>query len=215
MVDYPRLREKMVENQLIRRGINDIRVIEAFRKVPREEFIPKESKSAAYYDGPLSIGLGQTISQPYMVAIMTQALGPDENSKILEIGTGSGYQSAILAELAEKVYSIERFLNLVEYSKKNLIRLGYRNVFVIHADGTLGYEDKALYQGIIVTAGAPEVPASLIEQLDINGRLIIPVGGEYSQVLKKITKTDNGIEEESICSCVFVPLIGKQGWSQK
>jgi len=215
MVDFAKLREGMIKNQLVRRGIKDSAVIEAFKKVHREEFIPEKSKNMAYQDVPLPIMLGQTISQPYIIAIMTQTLELDKNSKVLEVGTGSGYQAAILAEITEEVYSIERLMNLFKYAKKNLTRLKYDSVNLIHGDGTLGYEDAAPYNGIIVTAGAPNIPEPLIQQLDVNGRLVIPVGGSYSQVLKKITKTKKGLNQEEICGCIFVPLIGKKGWGER
>ncbi len=213
MLDYTELRKKMVRKQLIKRGIEDSKVIEAFKKVPREEFVPPKIRDMAYQDAPLPIGFGQTISQPYMVAVMTQHLCLQNDSKILEIGTGSGYQSAILAEIARKVYSVEIVSKLIGFAKDNLIRLRYKNVFLIQADGTLGYKKASPYDGIIVTAGAPTVPKPLIEQLAIGSKLVIPVGTSYSQVLKVITKTKKGLEEKEICGCVFVPLIGKEGWA--
>lgn len=212
MSDYRKLREKMVEHGLVSRGIKDERVINAFLKIPREEFIPEDQKKMAYNDSPVPIKLGQTISQPYIIALMTQCLDLEESDKVLEIGTGSGYQAAILAEIVSEVWTVERFPALLEYAKNNLKTLGYKNINFIQGDGTLGYEKEAPYEAIIVTAGAPNIPQPLLEQLNVGGRMVIPVGGSYSQILKKITKGEKKIEKEDICGCVFVPLIGKKGW---
>lgn len=215
MVDYRKQRENMVRQQLANRDIEDESVLEAFGKVPREKFLPDESKKIAYQDAPIPIGLGQTISQPYMVALMTQILDLDSKSKVLEIGTGSGYQAAILAEIADEVYSMERLSSLLDFAKRNISQLGYKNIHLIHGDGTLGYKEASPYNGIIVTAGAPTVPSPLVQQLSIGGRLVIPVGGSYSQVLKKIIKTLEGSKEKDITGCVFVPLVGEGGWEEK
>ncbi|MDD5450165.1 MAG: protein-L-isoaspartate(D-aspartate) O-methyltransferase [Candidatus Omnitrophica bacterium] len=210
--DYEVERNAMVDAQLIARGITDRRVLDAFRRVLRHEFVPDSLKKQAYEDHPLPIGEGQTISQPYMVAIMTESLGLKGSEKVLEIGTGSGYQTAILAELAKEVYSIERFADLADAAKKTLDGLGYKNVTVKTGDGTLGWQEQAPYDGIIVTAGAPEIPESLIKQLKESGRLVIPVGGTFSQVLTVFTKKKDKIISNEICGCVFVPLVGKEGW---
>ncbi len=215
VVNFARLREKMVQEQLLERGIRDSRVIGAFLKVPREKFVPKKMQVYAYEDGPLSIGYGQTISQPYMVALMTELLGLDKRDKVLEIGTGSGYQTAILAELAGEVYSVERIPELAERAQEVLQDLGYANVKIRVGDGTLGWDTYAPYDRIIVTAGAPKVPLPLIEQLAPGGRMVIPVGPRYHQVLKVLEKTSDGevVEKEDI-PCVFVPLIGAEGWQE-
>lgn len=214
MVNYREQRENMVQQQLASRGIEDQSVLNAFKRVPRENFLPNDSKKIAYQDAPAQIGLGQTISQPYMVALMTQALDLDKNCRVLEIGTGSGYQAAIIAQIAYEIYSIERFSSLLDFAEKNISQLGYDNIHLIHGDGTLGYKKAAPYDKIIVTAGAPEVPSSFLQQLEIGGKLVIPVGSGYSQVLKKIIKIEEGTEEEKITGCVFVPLIGEEGWDE-
>ncbi len=215
VVDFARLRKEMVQEQLLGRGIKDPRVIEAFLKVPRERFVPKRLQMYAYDDGPLSIGYGQTISQPYMVALMTELLDVDKRDKVLEIGTGSGYQTAILAELAGEVYSVERIPELAERAREVLQDLGYANVRIRVGDGTLGWDTYAPYDKIIVTAGAPKVPAPLIEQLASGGRMVIPVGPRYHQILKVLEKTWDGdvVEKEDI-PCIFVPLIGAEGWQE-
>lgn len=197
---------------MIPRGISDERVREAFRKVPRHEFVSKSLSKEAYADHPLPIGESQTISQPYMVALMTECLRLKGGERVLEIGTGSGYQTAILAELAKEVYSVERLQALSIRAKENLDRLGYKNIKTKVGDGTLGWEDHAPYDSILVTAGAPEVPPALIKQLNENGRLAIPVGGTFSQALTVIEKKKGKAFSEEICGCVFVPLIGIEGW---
>ena len=204
----------MVNEQLIPRGINDERVLEAFRRVERHELIPQELTDSAYRDHPLPIGEGQTISQPYMVALMTQCLGLKGHESVLEIGTGSGYQAAILANLAKKVYSIERLAGLAETSRAALRRLGYDNIEITVGDGTLGWEEYAPYDGIIVTAAAPKVPGAYIEQLVSGGKLVIPVGSMSSQVLALVEKKADGVFVSEICGCVFVPLVGKEGWKR-
>ena len=206
------LREEMVKTQIISRGIKDVRVIEAFLKVPRHKFIPERNIQEAYEDHPLPIGEGQTISQPYMVALMTECLKLKGEEKVLEIGTGSGYQTAILAELAREVYSIERIPSLAEKAKIVLEELGYKNVKIKIGDGTLGWEEYSPYEGIIVTAGSPEIPPPLISQLKENGRLVIPLGDSFSQVLTVVEKVEGKIKQEEICGCIFVPLVGKYGW---
>lgn len=212
--DFGELRASMVNEQIIARGIIDQKVIDAFRNVPRERFVPAEFADIAYSDCPLPIGEAQTISQPYMVAIMTELLGLKGGERVLEIGAGSGYQAAILAEIAGEVYSVERLKNLAEHAKQVLRELGYDNFAIRTGDGTLGWEEHSPYDGIIVTAGSPGVPDSLVRQLKDGGRLVIPVGGEYAQVLTVVTKKGSFVEKKQICGCVFVPLVGKEGWSE-
>jgi protein-L-isoaspartate(D-aspartate) O-methyltransferase len=204
----------MVDEQLIPRGISDPRVLEAFRGVPRHRFVTEALSGEAYADHPLPIGEGQTISQPYMVAIMTQCLKLKGAESVLEIGTGSGYQTAILAELAKKVYSVERFPALADRARAALGELGYKNIEIKTGDGSLGWEERGPYDAIIVTAGAPEVPHSLVRQLADNGRLALPVGGAYSQALTVIEKKKGAAFSTEICGCVFVPLIGEEGWKE-
>jgi len=206
------LRNRMVEEQLVTRGIFDNRVLNAFRKIPRHKFVPHENLVNAYGDYPLPVGEGQTISQPYMVALMTQCLDLKGDEKVLEIGTGSGYQAAILAELAKEVYSIERIAILAQRAKTTLDDLGYTNIKIKVEDGTEGWDEFAPYDGIIVTAGAPSMPEPLLEQLAENGRMTIPIGGGFSQVLVLVRKEKGKVIQQEICGCVFVPLIGRYGW---
>ncbi|PIU42362.1 MAG: protein-L-isoaspartate O-methyltransferase [Candidatus Omnitrophica bacterium CG07_land_8_20_14_0_80_42_15] len=212
--EYRILRERMVVEQLIPRGIHSERVLSAFKKVPRHAFIPELESDNTYGDFPLPIGEGQTISQPYMVALMSELLELKKDEKVLEIGTGSGYQAAILAELAGKVYSVERFENLAKSAERILEKLGYQNIKIKIGDGTLGWDEYAPYDGIIVTAGAPEIPKSLLEQLAEGGRLIIPVGGHYSQMLTLVRNVKGKFKTLDICGCIFVPLVGKEAWSK-
>lgn len=205
-------RKNMVDEQLVRRCIKDQRVLNAFLEVPRHKFVEEYLKYKAYDDYPLSIGYGQTISQPYMVALMTEAINPQPAERILEIGTGSGYQAAILSRLCSAVYTIERISALASRARKALDDLGYFNVHIRLGDGTMGLPQDAPYDGIIVTAGAPHVPESLIGQLREDGRLIIPIGDEGIQDLKRIIRTKDGVKEESLGGCRFVKLIGKNGW---
>lgn len=211
-MNYDVLRERMVTEQLIWRGISDPRVLEVFRKVLRHKFVPPTLQDIAYSDHPLPVGEGQTISQPYMVALMTEKLGLTGDEKVLEIGTGSGYQAAILLELAREVYSVERYKTLADKAEEILKELGYKNIKIKVGDGTIGWEEHAPYDGIIVTAGAPDIPKSLLSQLNENGRLVIPVGGRFSQVLTLVEKKKDRFTTQDICGCVFVPLIGKEGW---
>jgi protein-L-isoaspartate(D-aspartate) O-methyltransferase len=212
--DLGALRNMMVEEQLIPRGISDKRVLDVFRKVPRHKFVGKDLMQSAYNDYPLPIGDNQTISQPYMVALMTQSLRLKGTEKVLEVGTGSGYQSAILAELAKEVYSVERFKSLADISLCVLRDLGYNNVHIKVGDGTLGWEEFAPYDGILVTAGAPGIPESLLRQLKDGGRLLIPVGSDgFAQTLTLVEKIGKTARTSELCSCMFVPLIGKEGWS--
>lgn len=215
-MDYKKLREDMVRRQLIPRGIKDKKVLDAFLQVEREKFVPSSVKEDAYGDFPLSIGEGQTISQPYMVALMTQCLKLTGKEKVLEIGTGSGYQTAILARLSKQVYSVERIPALAYRAKKILQQMNYTNVKIFIGNGSLGLEEYAPYDRILVTAGAREVPPPLLDQLKEKGRMVIPVGDAYSQELKVIDKTENGeINSWAVERCVFVPLIGQYGWEGK
>jgi len=206
-------RERMLEKDLIPRGIKDKKVLDAMLKVPRHLFVPEAQRMSAYEDHPLPIGEGQTISQPYMVARMTEALELEKEKNVLEIGTGSGYQTAVLAELAKKVYSVERVPSLTGKARTVLDSQGYRNVLVKLSDGTLGWEEYAPYDCILVTAGSPSVPSPLLDQLVPGGVLVIPVGGNSIQELVRVRKRDDGTTtEEKMGGCVFVRLVGKCGW---
>ena len=212
MIDFSKTRLKMVDEQVVARGIKDQRVIAAMRKVPRHLFEEEALQDQAYSDHPLPIGDKQTISQPYMVALMTEALALTGKEKVLEIGTGSGYQTAILAECAAKVFSIERIRSLAIRARKLLLDLGYFNVEIKFSDGTVGWNDESPFDAIMVTAGAPDIPQPLIDQLKVGGRLAIPVGDANIQDLIRITKTEDGTKKEDFGGCRFVKLIGKHGW---
>ena len=215
MVSYPRADERirMVESQIAARGIHDPRVLAAMKEIPRHLFVPSPYDKSAYEDCPLPIGNGQTISQPYIVALMTELLMPQPTDNILEIGTGCGYQAAVLAALVSKVFSVERISEVAELAKANLKNVGCKNVEVIVGDGTTGYLQKAPYDGIIITAATPSVPKPLIEQLTQGGRLVAPVGGREIQELIRLRKTDGFLSEERHGGVRFVPLIGECGWS--
>lgn len=212
--DYEKEREHMVESQLARRGIKDKRVLEAMRQVPRHLFIPEDMRSLAYCDGPLPIGHGQTISQPYIVALMTELLELTGQEKVLEIGTGSGYQAAILSRLARQVYSLERHAALAQQAEKVLAQLGYDNVMVRVRNGTLGWPEHSPYEAIIITAAAPEVPQPLPDQLADGGRLVAPVGSQWSQVLVKVRRQSDLLIRERLTAVAFVPLVGEYGWKE-
>lgn len=214
-VDYDKSRQRMVDTQIVARGVLDPRVIKAMRKVPRHRFVEEGLYSQSYSDYPLPIGEKQTISQPYIVALMTEALILKGPERVLEIGTGSGYQTAILAELAYKVYSIERINTLAIRARRILDALGYRNTIVKFGDGTLGWKEHAPFDAIIVTAGAPFTPEPLIEQLSDGARLVIPVGDRYSQSLVRITKKGNETIQEDLGGVRFVSLIGQHGWKEE
>ena len=208
-------RRLMVERQLVPRGIVDRRVLDAMSAVPRHEFVPEEQRHAAYADHAMSIGLGQTISQPYIVAVMTQhLLGPrrGELQTVLEVGAGSGYQAAVLAHVAAHVITVERIPALAERARATLERLGYDRVEVAVGDGTLGLEGRGPFDGLLVAAAAPEIPRALAEQLAPGGRLVAPVGSRGLQELLVLLNTAAGHHTERHEQCVFVPLIGRHGW---
>ncbi len=214
MTNEEKERGRMVDDQIVGRGVKDERVLAAMRRVPRHEFLPEAIRGMAYADNALPIGEGQTMSQPYMVAIMTELLGLTGIERVLEIGTGSGDQAAILAELCSKVYTVERVKGLAEKARTTLDRLGYRNVAIKIYDGTYGWKEMAPFDAIMVTAGAPEIPAPLVEQLKDGGKMVIPVGERFGQMLLKVDKTAEGPFTERSIPCVFVPLIGNHGWKE-
>jgi len=205
----------MVEEQIIGREIRDPRLVAALKKVPRHLFVEEALQSQAYNDRPLPIGEKQTISQPYMVALMTEALKLKGRETVLEIGSGSGYQTAILAELAREVFSVERIRPLAIRARQLLYELGYFNVEIKIFDGTYGWAEKGPFDAIIVTAGSPNIPQPLYEQLPVGGRLVIPVGDIHTQDLFRITKTEKGMKKEDLGGCRFVKLIGRYGWEDE
>jgi protein-L-isoaspartate(D-aspartate) O-methyltransferase len=211
---YPRddERKAMVERQIAARGIHDARILAAMGEIPRHLFIPPPYDRAAYDDNPVPIGNGQTISQPYIVAVMTTLLHPDTSDNMLEIGAGSGYQAAVLSRLVKRLTTIERIKTVADLARRNLKAIGIENVVVIEGDGTLGYPDNAPYNGIIITAATPEVPRPLIEQLADGGRLVAPVGGRDLQELIAIHKHGKSFTREVHGGVRFVPLIGEHGW---
>lgn len=202
----------MIHEQLLARGITDPRVLEAMRRVPRHLFVESALADRAYEDGPLPIGEKQTISQPYMVALMTEALQLRGDERVLEVGTGSGYQTAVLAEMALNVFSIEKIRALAVRARALLDELGYYNVAIHVGDGTLGWSEHAPFDAIVVTAGSPGLPHPLVEQMAAGGRLVIPLGDEQSQMLQRVRRTPSGLEEEQLGECRFVKLRGKYGW---
>ncbi len=212
-MDFEAARARLIEH--LGTEVKDERVLEAMSRVPRECFVPPEERHLAYEDRPLPIGLDQTISQPFIVALMTQALELTGSEKVLEIGTGSGYQAAILAELARLVITVERLPALAETAKKVLNSLGYTNIMVHLAKETLGWPEEAPYDAIITTAGAPRVPDELLAQLSIGGHLVIPVGSRYTQELYKITRQRNKNKIQDLGGCCFVSLIGKEAWGEE
>lgn len=209
-------RQRMVEEQIAARGIRSEAVLDAMRQVPREAFIPEHLHEFAYDDTPLPIAAGQTISQPYIVALMAEALNLEENKKVLEIGAGSGYAAAVLAQIASEVYTVERIEQLANSASAALAEIGCNNAHVIHADGTLGWAEQAPYDAIVVTAGGPSVPEALKQQLKIGGCLVIPVGdAERSQELVRVTRVaEDEFDTENLGAVRFVPLIGEQGWGK-
>ncbi|HDP34250.1 MAG TPA: protein-L-isoaspartate(D-aspartate) O-methyltransferase [Candidatus Hydrogenedentes bacterium] len=208
-------RNRMVEKQIVARNIRDPKVIAAMRKVPRHLFVAANQQQDAYLDHPVAIACDQTVSQPYMVAVMTEMLALTPTTRVLEIGTGSGYQTAILAEIAAQVYSVERHAPLADSAQQRLEALGYDNITVIIGDGTLGHPEAAPYNAVLITAGAPEIPDALQQQLASGGRLVAPVGGPDVQRLVTIVRKEDGAFHRCPgISCRFVPLIGEQGWEQ-
>ncbi len=215
MNQYQSKRQFMVETQIVARGVTDRRVINAMLKVPRHLFVDEALWPEAYEDHPLPIGEKQTISQPYIVALMTELLRLTGKEKVLEVGTGSGYQCAVLAEVADMVYTIERIPAIAKRARKIFDQLRYSNVIIHIGDGTLGWKEHSPYDGIIVTAAAPQAPVALLEQLAMGGRLVIPIGNEFSQDLIIFTReAENNYTEENYGGCRFVKLIGEQGWRE-
>jgi protein-L-isoaspartate(D-aspartate) O-methyltransferase len=213
-IKYERQRDEMVRNQIEARGIKDPKILDAFRKVPRHLFVSEALRDQAYGDYPLPIGDQQTISQPYIVAEMTQALEPGENDRILEIGTGSGYQAAILSQIVYRVYSIERIRSLYLKSRSLFDKLRYHNIVTKYADGTKGWQDESPFDAIIITAGAPEIPEVLVGQLVKGGRMVVPVGNQHTQELIKIYREENKIKQSNLGGCRFVKLVGEHGWKE-
>jgi protein-L-isoaspartate(D-aspartate) O-methyltransferase len=211
---YTHQRAEMVRKQIEARGIADAKVIEAFQNVPRHLFVNEALMDQAYGDFPLPIGEKQTISQPYIVAEMTQALELSEESRVLEIGTGSGYQAAILAEIVSRVYTIERIHSLFMKARGLFDQLQYHNILTKYSDGSSGWKNESPFDAIIVTAGAPDIPDLLVEQLAIGGRMVIPVGNQYSQELIKLIKDEKGAHKTNLGGCRFVKLVGSYGWKE-
>lgn len=205
-------RDRMVAAQLAARGIASPTVLEAMASIPRHRFVSTDCEHLAYEDRPLPIGLGQTISQPYMVAYMTELLALKPSDRVLEIGTGSGYQTAVLARLCAGVVTMERHPELQGRAKRNLAPLGFENIDFVTGDGTLGWRERAPYDAILVTAGSPRIPRALLEQLAEGGRLVCPVGNRQRQRLKKVTRQGNTLVQEEHTECIFVPLMGQDGW---
>ena len=211
---FRKRREAMVQEQLMARGIRNPAVLKAMGRVPRHLFVSEALMEQAYGDYPLPIGYQQTISQPQIVGEMTQALKPGPEDRILEIGTGSGYQAAVLAEIVFRVYTIERLQPLYMQTRKLFDRLQYHNIVTRYSDGTTGWKSEAPFDGILVTAGGPAVPETLLAQLAQGGRLVMPVGGAEMQQLVRVTRTPGGFEKENLCSCRFVKLVGEHGWKE-
>jgi protein-L-isoaspartate(D-aspartate) O-methyltransferase len=216
MADYAAQRRRMVDTQLIPRGVRHPAVLRAMATVPRERFVPELDALDAYEDSALPIGQAQTISQPYVVALMLEAIAPESTARVLEIGTGSGYATAVLAELVAEVYTVERLGMLAAAARTRLAELGYRNVHVVEGDGTLGWPEHAPYDGIVVTAGGPDVPAPLLPQLRVGAHLVVPVGSTpRSQELVRVTRrAADEYARESLGAVTFVPLIGEAGWPE-
>jgi len=211
-MDFAELRRQMVERQLIPRGINSPAVLKAMRKIERHKFVPAEYINSAYGDHPLPIGMGQTISQPYIVALMTQALSLTGDESVLEIGTGSGYQTAVLAELAKKVYSVERLPELSERARPVLAEMGYKNIEFRVGDGSSGWSERSPYDSVMITASCPGTPKAALRQLKEGGRLVAPIGAAFGQVLTIFNKENGAVNTREICGCMFVPLVGKDAW---
>ncbi len=213
-IKYERQREEMVRSQIESRGVKDPTVLEAFRKVPRHFFVSEALRDQAYGDYPLPIGQQQTISQPFIVAEMTQALELRPDDRVLEIGTGSGYQAAILAQIVYRVYTIERLRPLYLQARSLFDKLRYHNIVTRCADGTNGWQEQSPFNAIIITAGAPKVPETLIDQLVEGGRLVIPVGNQHTQDLIKIYRDEKGTRQTNLGGCRFVKLVGEHGWKE-
>ncbi|MCJ8502087.1 protein-L-isoaspartate(D-aspartate) O-methyltransferase [Desulfatitalea alkaliphila] len=211
---FDRLRQEMVDKQIAARGVTDPAVLAAMRTVPRHLFVSEALMDQAYSDFPLPIGEQQTISQPYIVAEMTQALQLTPDDRVLEIGTGSGYQAAVLAQIAYRVYTIERIYNLYTRTRKLFDQLGYHNIVTRYSDGTTGWKDESPFDAIIVTAGAPEVPRVLVDQLALGGRMVIPVGNQYAQELVQLVRDEKGVRQTDLGGCRFVKLVGEHGWKE-
>jgi protein-L-isoaspartate(D-aspartate) O-methyltransferase len=212
-LNYEGARQKMLDSQIRARDVRDARVLEAIRKVPRHLFVEEALRDRAYLDKALPIGEKQTISQPYMVAAMSEALELEPRDRVLEIGTGSGYQTAVLAELAESVFSVERITTFVSRARSRLESLGYYNVLIKVGDGTIGWSEHAPYDAILVTAAAPQIPRPLLDQLKLGGRLVMPLGPEDAQMLVRVRRDEDGFREEALGECRFVKLIGRHGWA--
>jgi protein-L-isoaspartate(D-aspartate) O-methyltransferase len=208
-------RTDMVDAQLRRRGIHDERVLHAMEIVPRHEFVPWQLQREAYQDSPVPIGEGQTISQPYIVAHMLEALRLSREDRVLEVGTGTGYEAAVMSRIVREVYTIERFASLAEAAKKIFDRLGYTNIHVVIGDGSRGYAEASPYDAIIVAAAAPRVPDALVQQLKNGGRAIVPVGEADLQQLSLVSKNDGSIQRKTLDACRFVPLVGEQGYAER
>ena len=213
-IKYERQREEMVRSQIEARGIKAPKVLAAFRRVPRHLFVSEALRDQAYGDYPLPIGEQQTISQPYIVAEMTQALDLGEDDRVLEIGTGSGYQAAILAQIVYRVYTIERKRPLYLKARNLFDKLHYHNIVMKYADGTKGWQEESPFDGVIVTAGAPQIPDVLIDQLADGGRMVLPVGNQHTQELIKIFRDDQNIRQTNLGGCRFVKLVGEHGWRE-
>ena len=213
-IKYERQREEMVRSQIEARGIKDPAVLAAFHKVPRHLFVSEALRDQSYGDYPLPIGEQQTISQPYIVAEMTQALELEKDDRVLEIGTGSGYQAAILAQLVYRVYTIERIRSLHIQARSLFDKLQYHNIVTRYADGTKGWPKESPFDAIIVTAGAPQIPDALVNQLRAGGRLVVPVGNQHTQELLKIDRSNNNFQQTNLGGCRFVKLVGEYGWKE-
>ena len=213
-MNYDGARQKMLESQIVARNVRDPRVLEAIRTVPRHLFVEEALRDRAYLDKALPIGEKQTISQPFMVAAMSEALQLEGKERVLEIGTGSGYQTAVLSELCQSVFSVERIASFVPIARRRLESLGRYNVLIKVGDGTIGWTEHAPYDAILVTAAARGLPRPLAEQLAIGGRLVVPIGPEHSQSLMRITRDEQGFHEEALGECRFVKLIGRHGWER-
>ncbi len=211
---FEKQREEMIKRQIEARGITDSNVLSAMRKVPRHFFVSEALMDQAYGDHPLPIGEQQTISQPYIVAEMTQALTLDKEDRVLEIGTGSGYQAAVLSQIVFRVYTIERIYSLFVRARKFFDELKYYNIVTKYSDGTSGWPDESPFYAIMVTAGAPGIPHVLVNQLAVGGRMVIPVGDQHTQELVKIIKDEKGIHQSNLGGCRFVKLVGEHGWRE-